>query len=96
MQVVVNTMEPALDLMILYMLVQFSKPYGIRQFDKVCKKKFLMYMQEIQEEFIEETDNIRALGSIYKPVEAQEVDNLFLKAKDRTTTIDTSSMSLVI
>ena len=50
MQVVVNTMEPALDLMILYMLVQFSKPYGIRQFDKVCKKKFLMYMQEIQED----------------------------------------------
>ena len=60
------------------------------------RRDYLTSNLSIEEEFIEETDNIRALGSIYKPVEAQEVDNLFLKAKDRTTTIDTSSMSLVI
>lgn len=36
-QFVVSISESLIDLMMLYMFVQFSKPHSIRQFDKVCK-----------------------------------------------------------
>ena len=46
-EVVVVVLKPALDMLVLYMFVAFSKPLPIRMFDKVCKKKFLLYLQGI-------------------------------------------------
>ena len=46
-QFIVSISESLIDLMMLYMFVQFSKPQSRRQFDKVCKQKFLMYLKTI-------------------------------------------------
>ena len=39
----VMLLRTAMNMLILYMLVQFSKPQGVRIFDKVVKQKFLLY-----------------------------------------------------
>ena len=81
LQVIVSVGESIIDILMLYMFVQFSKPHAIRQFDKVCKQKFLMYLQSIPRNDVEQIHAVKQNLSRYM---------LRLEAKQRRALNDTS------
>ena len=49
-QIVIVLMKFSFVLLMLFMFIQISRPHIFDQFDKMCKKKFLDYLNGIYEE----------------------------------------------
>ena len=55
----VLALKLGINLLILFMLVQFSKPQGLRLFDKVVKQKFLILFEEMHTMSRETKESVR-------------------------------------
>ena len=49
-QIVIVLMKFSFVILLLFMFIQFSRPHIFEQFDKMCKKKFLDYLDGIYDD----------------------------------------------
>ena len=64
-QMAVVVMKFLFVMLMLFMFIQFSNPHTFNQFDKVCKKKFLDYLDEIHNESEEAQNAVKLNLSRY-------------------------------